>query len=121
MKPQVETVRSLAAPDDGTTTNVARGRTVECYDRTVRAEHSGSRPKVNPAALQQVEIESNFSAFAGKRSRYARGSTHCAGARIVLFGATLCRPDPAAVAIRTGPGRRSHPRRQHGRDCGRYP
>src|SRR5262249_4842958 len=47
-----ETVRSLTAPDDGTTTNVARGRTVEHFSgRTVGAKHSHSRLEVNPAAV----------------------------------------------------------------------
>src|ERR1700730_8695266 len=46
IKPRIGTVRSLAAPDDGTTTKGARGRTVECYlGRTVGRNIVLRRPK----------------------------------------------------------------------------
>src|SRR5262245_58979137 len=97
MKPRVGTVRSLAAPDDGTTTKVSRRRTVACYGRTVCAQHSHSRPEVNPAAMQYVELWLNFF---GLERAYGHAAARRARPRPQLLRAALRRADSCAVAIR---------------------
>src|SRR5262249_53432439 len=98
MKPRIGTVRSLAAPDDGTTTKGARRRTVAYYGRTVARNIVIQVSKSILLQCNKLNYGLIFSCFQAVRGCPTAARRPRRGAQ--LLGARYAEQIHGAVAIR---------------------